>query len=326
MRRPMLALLALVISLFGTQCWAQETGCVTNEGGGITCTFNPTATTRTFDFSATGDGKLVVSFVTVLTTFTLTATVNHTIDPFDPNEFPAGTLAVTYCNGNQDQYDFTGNAGGPNGVPVKGMDYQGLIDILLSYFTCREENYTPAFAHAPGDITTFTEDILTFYSSAPTPPLEPTVTVTVPTGADPTMDGTLPGLSSLVAAREPLIETDTFCFVSPTEGQTFSAAQVKVIEVAFQLSAGAGGSCPITGQPIRDKTAHFSIAMTDSFGNFISRPVLRDKEEGNKFHWDNKNGLNEFDLSTVGLAPGHYTITLRSTKFPVQSVDINIMP
>jgi hypothetical protein len=316
MRKCIFALLALAISLFGTQCWAQETGCVTNEGGGITCSFSPTATTHTFDFSATGDGKLVVSFVTVLTTFTLTATVNHTIDAFDPNEFPAGTMAVTYCNGHQDQYDFTGSAGGPNGVPVKGTDYQGLINILLIYFTCSGENYTPAFAHAPGDITTFIEDILTFYSSIPF----------CDGLCDPTMDGDTPGLSSLVAAKEPLIETDTFCFVSPTEGQTFSAAQVPVIEVTFQLSAGPGGSCPITGQPIRDKTAHFSIAMTDSSGNFLSRPVLRDREEANKFHWDNKNGLNEFDLSTVGLAPGHYTITLRSTKFSAQSVDIVITP
>ncbi len=314
MSKRTIILLALAISLFGTRCWAQ-TAC----GGidqppcplSITNTFSPGVTTNTYDFSGTGDGRLTVTFVTVLTTFTLTATVNHTIDQFDPNEFPAGTVAVTYCNGKQDQYDFTGNAGGPNGVPVKGTDYQGLIDVLLSYFTCQVENYTPAFAHAPGDITTFTEDILAFYSS-------------IPFRGDPTMDGTLPGLSSLAAAREPLIETDTFCFVSPTDGQTFSAAQVKVIEVAFQLSAG--GSCPITGQPIRDKTAHFSIAMTDSSGNFLSRPVLRDKEEGNKFHWDNKNGLNEFDLSTVGLAPGNYTITLRSTKFSPQNVDIIIAP
>jgi len=314
MRKGMFALLALAISLFGTQCWAQSPcgGLDQPPCPSITKTFSPTVTTNTYDFSGTGDGVLTVSFVTVLTTFTLTATVNHTIDPFDPNEFPVGTVAVTYCGNKMDQYDFTGSAGGPNGVPVKGTDYQGLIDVLLSYFTCQAENYTPAFAHAPGDITTFTEDILAFYSSSPF--------------ADPTMDGTLPGLSSLAAAREPLIETDTFCFVSPTENQTFSAAQVPVIEVAFQLSAGAGGSCPITGQPIRDKTAHFSIAMTTSSGNFISRPVLRDKEEGNKFHWDNKNGLNEFDLSTVGLAPGHYTITLRSTKFSPQNVDIIITP
>jgi len=311
MRKTMFALLALAIALFGTQCWAAT--CTPSGEGGLSCTntFSPTVTTNTYDFSATGDGVLTVQFVTVLTTFTLTATVNHTIDPFDPNEFPAGTVAVTYCNGKMDQYDFTGSAGGPNGVPVRGTDYQGLINILLTYFTCSGENYTPAFAHAPGDITTFIEDILTFYSSAPT-------------SEDPTMDGDTPGLSSLAAAKEPLVETDTFCFVSPTEGQTFSGAQVPVIEVTFQLSAG--GSCPITGQPIRDKTAHFSIAMTDSFGNFLSRPALLDREEANKFHWDNKDGINEFDLSTVGLAPGPYTITVRGSKFSAKSVHITLTP
>jgi len=312
MRKPIFGLIALAFSLFGTQCWAQTCDGPCPPPPSITNTFGPGATTGTYDFSGTGDGILIVRFVTVLTTFNLTVTVNHTIDPFDPNEFPTGTVAVTYCNGKTDQYDFTGSAGGPHGVPVKGTDYRGLINIQLAYFTCQSENYTPAFAHAPGDNTTFIEDILTFYSSSPT--------------EDPTMDGDTPGLSSVAAAKEPLIETDTFCFVSPAEGQTFSAAQVPVIEVAFQLSAGAGGSCPITGQPIRDKTAHFSIALTDSFGNFISRPVLQDKEEGNKFHWDNKNGINEFDLSTVGLAPGHYTITLRSTKFSAQNVDIIIAP
>jgi hypothetical protein len=321
MRKSIFALLALAISLFGTQCWAQCGGELQPPcPPSITKTFSPGITTNTYDFSGTGNGVLTVHFVTVLTMFDLTVTVNPATLPFDPNEFPAGTVAVTYCNGQKDQYDFSGTAvsGGFNGVPVKGKDYQGLIDILLSYFTCQAENYTPAFAHAPGDSTTFTEDILSFYSSTPT--------CSSAELCDPTMGGKTPGLSTLAAAREALIETDTFCFVSPTEGQTFSAEEVEEIEVAFQLSAGAGGSCPITGQPIRDKTARFSIAMTDSNGNFLSRPVLRDKEEGNKFHWDNKNGLNEFDLSTEGLTPGHYTITLRSTKFSAQNVDIVITP
>src|SRR5713226_9719201 len=256
MRKPMFALFALAIALFGTQCWAQTTcGGTEQPPCSITNTFSPTVTTNTYDFSATGDGKLVVSFVTVLTTFTLTATVNHTIDPFDPNEFPAGTIAITYCNGKQDQYDFTGNAGGPNRVPVKGTDYKGLINILLRYFACQGENYTPAFAHAPGDSTTFTEDILTAYSSSPV-------------SEDPTMDGSAPGLSSLAAAREPLIETDTFCFVSPTEGQPFSASQVKVIEVTFQLFSS--GSCPSgSGTPIRGKTVRFSLSTTDTSGNIV---------------------------------------------------------
>jgi hypothetical protein len=317
MRKAIFALIALAISLLGTPCWAAicsnppPSTILAPTTDVVSCTnqFSPTVTTATYDFRSTGDGFITLTFLTVLTTFNLTATVNHTIDPFDPNEFPAGTVAVTYCGNKQDQYDFTGNAGGPNGVPVKGKDYQGLINIQLIYFTCQAENYTPAFAHAPGDTTTFTEDILTFYSSNP-----------LNLNNDPTMDGDTPGLSSLAAAREPLIESDTFCFVSPTENQSFTAAQVPVIEITFQLFTGTCNS----GTPIRDKTAQFSIAMTDSFGNFLSRPVLQDKEEGNKFHWDNKNGLNEFDLSTVGLAPGHYTITLRSTKFSAQNVDIII--
>src|SRR5229473_3058420 len=162
MRKPIFALVALAISLFGTQCWAAT--CTPSGEGGLSCTntFSPTVTTNTYDFSATGDGKLVVSFVTVLTTFTLTATVNHTIDPFDPNEFPVGTVCVTYSTGQCDQYDFTGNAGGPNGVPVKGTDYKGLINLTLSYLTF-QDILDPAFGHAPSDSTTITEDILTGY-------------------------------------------------------------------------------------------------------------------------------------------------------------------
>jgi hypothetical protein len=302
----MFALLTLAISLLGTQCWAQETGgCGTlTEGGSVSCTFSPTTTTNTYEFG--NNGRLTVKFVTVLTTFTLTVTVDHTIDALDPNEFPVGTVCVPYAfNGSQcDEYDFTGNAGGPNGVPVKGTDYKGLIALELSYLTFQTV-LSPAFGHAPGDNATavYSEDILTAYSSSPTV-------------SDPTMDGTLPGLSSVAAFNKPLIENDTFCFVSPTEGQIFTAGQV--IEVTFRLFSGACNS----GMPIRDKTARFSLSMTDSSGNFMSFPPLQDKEEGNKFHWDNKDGLNELDLSTVGLAPGHYTINVYSSKSSPRSVDI----
>jgi hypothetical protein len=191
-------------------------------------------------------------------------------------------------------------------VPVKGTDYKGLIALELSYLTFQTV-LSPAFGHAPGDNATavYSEDILTAYSSSPTV-------------SDPTMDGTLPGLSSVAAFNKPLIENDTFCFVSPTEGQIFTAGQEAVIEVTFQLFSGACNS----GTPIRDKTARFSLSMTDPIGNFMSFPVLQDKEEANKFHWDNKSGLNELDLSTVGLAPGHYTITVYSSKSSPHSVDI----
>ena len=309
MCRRVFALLALAISLLGTQCWAST--CSNDATTGVvscTNTFSPTDTTGTYEFF--GNGRLIVQFNTVLTTFTLTATVNHTIDPLDPNEFPAGTVCVAYTTNQCDQYDFTGNAGGPNGVPVKGTDYKGLINLTLSYLTF-QDILDPAFGHAPGDSTTITEDILTGYSSSPTV-------------GDPTMDGSTPGLSSVVALNVPLSQVgDTFCLVSPTPGQTFSAAQVKVIEVTFQLFMFSGGSC--TGTPLRDKTARFSLSMTDTSGNIVFPPLL-DKEEANKFHWDNKDGLNEFDLSTVGLTPGNYTINLFSSKFSPQTVDITITP
>jgi hypothetical protein len=304
MRKPMFALLALAISLIGTQCWAQ-TSC-TGEGG-MPCirnTFSPGVTTGVYEFF--GDGRLVVQFDTVLKTFTLDVTVNHTIDPIDFSVFPEGTTCVHYPSGQCTQYDFTGNAGGPNGVPVKNVDYKRLITLTLSYNTF-DTARNPAFGHAPGDITTFTEDILTSYSK-------------IPVTSDPTMGGKIPGLSSVVALDKPLGETDTFCLVSPQENQIFTVGQE--IEVEFRLVA-SGASCD-TGTPLRDKTARLSVSTLDSSGNVLF-PRLRNKEEGNKFHFDHKDGVNEFDLSTHKLLPGWYTITIFGSNFSPQSVDVNLV-
>jgi len=54
--------------------------------------FSPTDTTGTYEF--VGDGKLIVKFGTVLTTFNLTVTVDHTIDPLDPNLLALQELAA----------------------------------------------------------------------------------------------------------------------------------------------------------------------------------------------------------------------------------------
>jgi hypothetical protein len=311
MRKPLFALFALAISLFGTQSWA--TTCTSPGEGPVSCTntFSPADTTGTYEFF--GNGRLVVQFDTVLTTFTLTVTVDHTIDPIDFSVFPTGTVCVTYAsNGGQcDEYDFTGNAGGPNGVPVKNVDYKRLITLTLSYLT-NQTVHNPAFGHAPGDNATavYSEDILTSYSN-------------FPLFSDPTMGGKLPGLSSVAAFDEPLTESDSFCFVSPTEGQTFTVGQE--IEVAFRLFAS--GTClNNSGTPIRDKTARVSLSTVDPTTGNVVFPPLRNKEEGNKFHWDNKDGLNEFDLSTEELAPGPYTITVFGSKFSPHSVDVTLLP
>ncbi len=226
-----------------------------------------------------------------------------------------GTVCVKYSgNGGQcAQYDFTGSSSGPNGVPVKNKDYKGLITLTLSYINSGSQTVrNPAFGHAPGDNATavYSEDFLAVYSSSPT--------------SDPTMGGKLPGLSSVAALDEPFTETDTFCgFESaPVEGNSLQEGEQ--IEVAFRLAAGVSGSCtPPAG--IRDKTALFSVWTTGTNGDVVFQSI-QVKEEGNKFHWDSKNGLNELDLSTVGLAPGTYTITVRSLKFPPQDINFTVGP
>ncbi len=318
MFKRIFAFFVLAFALFGTRCWA--TTC-SFEGEGVpscTNTFSPATGGNTGTYEFFGDGRLIVQFDTVLTTFSLTVTVNHTIDPLDPNVFPMGTVCVTYdSNGfHCDEYDFTGDKSGPNGVPVKNIDYKRLITLTLSYQTAQTIN-TPAFGHAPetNDTTMYNEDILTSYSE--------------PVFIDPTMGGTLPGLSSVVALDEPLTETDSYCWVSPMEAQPITVGQD--IEVSFRLFPlfPSGSSCSNpSGTPIRDKTARLSLSRFDPMtGNTAFPPRLdKDKEEGNKFHWDNKDGLNEFDLSTEGLQPGTYTITVFSSKFSPQSRDINLAP
>jgi hypothetical protein len=309
MCKRILGLLAVAFSLFGTQCWAAT---CSSESAAPSCTntFSPTDTTGTYEFF--GDGELKVRFGAVLTTFNLTVTVNHTIDPLDPNEFRTGTVCVKYAfNGGQcDEYDFTGNKGGPNGVPVKNIDYRMMITLELSYIT-NQTIHTPAFGHAPGDNATavFSQNILRGYSN-------------FPVFSDPTMCGVVPDLSTVAALDEPLTENDSYCWVSPMEGQTFTVGQD--IEVSFQLFP-SGICLNNPGTPIRDKTARLSLSTTDTMGNVVFPPRL-DKEEGNKFHWDNKNGVNEFDLSTEGLQPGTYTITVFSSKFSPQSRDVTLTP
>jgi hypothetical protein len=305
MCKPMFALFVLAISLFGTQSWAANATCTPGEGS-VSCIFSPGATTGTYEFGT--DGRLIVQFDTVLTTFTLTAQVNHTIDNLDPKVFPPGTVCVTYAHngGRCDEYDFTGNAHGPNGVPVKNVDYKRLITLTLSYLT-NQTAHNPAFGHAPGDNATavYSEDILTSYSN-------------FPLNDDPTMGGKLPGLSSVAAFDEPLEETDCFVFVSPTEGQTFTRGQE--IEVEFQLF---NSTCPPAGDPIRDKDARLSLFTFDSNGQPVFVPVGKD-EGGKHFHFDHDEGVNEREVDTEGLQPGTYYITVFSTEFSPQTRSVVI--
>jgi len=309
MRKCMFALFALAISLFGTQCWAQDNQSCGDESNCFT--FSPGITSQTYNFGS--DGTLVVEFDTVLTSFDLRVRIHlpkpndssiscegpHPCPneiPLDPKEFPSGTVCANYGTstpGQCNQYDFTGNAGGPHGVPVKGKNYKGLISLTLTYDFFGARN--PAFGHAPGDITTFTEDILTSYFDD---------------SFDPTMGGKTPGLSSVVALDEPFTEIgDNHCGLTLTPTNNPSE-QKDQIEVTFKL-VGPASNCT-TGTGIRDKTARLSVS-TIVAGKMTFPPIKN--AEGNKFHWNNKAGLNEYDISLDGLPNGVYNVTVFSSKF-----------
>ena len=298
-----LALFVLALVLMAGPSFAAT--CAT-DGNSCSNLVTPTDTTAIFDFTSAGDGYLVVQFDTVLDPagFTLTVTTSAFTDTLDPTEFPAGTVCVPYFgNGNQCvQYNITGSAGGPNGVPVKNTDYKGLISVTLSYFINGFVVHTPAFGHAAGDGTVVTVNILDAYSDAP-----------FCTECDPTMHGKIPTPSSLIALDEPSTTTNTAC---PLSLSTTNVSSGQKPQVEVTLKEVSGSDCSAKG--LRDKTASLSVSVLDSSGNFSSFPALRNVE-GNKFHWDGKNLLNEYDISTDGLADGTYTVTVFSNQVSTQN-------
>jgi hypothetical protein len=303
-------LFALAFALFGTPCRAQCGGesqppCISS----ITDSFSPGTTTGTFDFTATGDGVITFQFETVLTSFQLTVTANKVISitNLDPTEFP-NTVCIPYTTGFCDRYDVTGTAGGPNGVPIRGVDYRGLIAVTLTYDSFIQVDI-PAFGHAPddnaGDI--FSEDILTSYVDPNAPSFTPT--------DDPSMGGKTPGISSFAALNKHFANSaqgDIVCPNLTAMPQTSSSGQNPIVEVSFKL-VSANGSCS-TSTPLRDKTATLSVGQLSN-----GRPVavsLVNGGDSNKFHFDNSTGLNVQDINTNGLTPGgSYFVTVISTLF-----------
>jgi len=309
-----LALFALAFLVLVTPSWAQI-----NCGGdfptpcSITNSFSPGTTSGTFDFSQGGYGIITLKFDTVLTSFTLTATLDATIDPIPVSEeFPAGTSCVQYATtGNPCvQYDFTGTAlsGGPNGVPVKGVDYMGLITVTLN-FNNSSAIQIPAFGHAPGDNNTavYSENILTVY-------VDPSAPACANNGCeDPGMGGKTPGISSFTALNIPFSASlpsggDSVCSLNAVSQNT-TAGNNPIVEVSFKLVAS---DCT-NGAPLRDKTATLSVATLVN-GNVVFTTLVNGGD-ANKFHFDNKNGVNVQDINTNGLAPGTYYVTVISQDF-----------
>lgn len=300
-------LFALAFALSSTQSWACTPEEETNS---CTDSFSPTMTSGTFDFSGTGDGVITFQFDTVLTPFDLTVTANEvaTISNLDPTEFPLGTVCIPYTAGSGScvRYDVKGNVGGPNGVPVRGVNYRGLVTVTLNY----DSFYTPripAFGHAPGDNATdiFSEDILTIYVDQNAPSCTNEC-------EEPGMGGKTPGISSFAALDKPFPsgQGDIVCPSLTAVPQTSSSGQNPIVEVSFKLVAS---NCT-TDPPLRDKTATLSVASLDTNGNLVFASLVNGGDS-NKFHFDNKNGVNVQDINTNKLPSGLYYVTVISTLF-----------
>lgn len=289
----------------GGGCGVEEPHCISHE-------FSPGDNSFVYDFSTFDGSTLRVNFVGgVISTFTLTVRDRAFSDEelagrLDPNVFPPETTSCFHyfdsptplCH----EYRFTGSAGGPNGVPLIGVDFNrpGIV-LTLTYFT-PDTAFDPAFGHAPGESTTFSEDILRDYFTVPS--------------EDDTMDSDpIPGLSSVIALNKQLKETDTYCWVSPQDGQTFRSEDDE-IEVAFRLFAS--GSC--SGTPLRDGDARLSLWKLVNVNGDVESQHVRFVH----FRFEPGEGVNEAEIETEGLTPGTYFITVRSDKFSPQTRQICI--
>jgi hypothetical protein len=314
MRKPFIALFALAISLFGTQCWAASSANCSPGDGFIACQFTPGATgfsSATFDFGV--DGVLNVQFEKVLTAFELDVTANEvaSITNLDSNEFPAGTVCIPYSGngGKCVHYDFSGNVigGGPDNTPVRGINYTGLIALTLNYNSFYSV-HIPAFGHAPGANATaiFSEDILTFY-------VDPDALPCTNCG-DPGMGGKTPGISPFAALDKPFANSaqgDVVCFPGVSAvPQNSTSGHNPIVEVSFKLVASNCNTDP----PLRDKTATLSVGTKDLNNNVVPTTLVNGGA-ANKFHFDNKNGVNVQDINTNGLPSGTYYVTVISSLF-----------
>jgi hypothetical protein len=290
----------------GGVCGVEEPHCITHE-------FSPGNNSFLYDFSGFPRSTLRVNFVGgVLTTFKLTVRDVTLTDAqltarLDPRVFPAGTSCFHYFDGKCHQYSFSGNAGGPHGVPVIRVDYNPPgVELTLSYSTS-DLAFDPAFGHAPGDNIIFSEDILRNYFREPPP-------------EDDTMDSDpVPGLSDVIALNKPLEENDTYCRVSPQDGQIFGGEHEE-IEVAFRLFA-SGPCIGNPGRPLRDRDARLSLVKRLDSGEVVFQHVRVEH-----FHFDQREGINEAEIETEDLTPGTYFITVRSDEFSPDTVRVIIAP
>jgi len=315
------ALFVLAFLLLVTPSWAVSSANCASFSDDVTtikCQFSSTVTAATFDFET--DGVITFQFDTVLTSFELDVqAVENAAFTFSGPDFPDGTACIPYdgAGGNGGfcvRYNVTGANGGP--VPVKGVNFTGLITVLLNYNSFPIVGI-PAFGHAPGDTTTaaFSEDILTFYVD----PNAPACTNSC-FEEDPVMGGKIPGISSFEAFKKPFANGGSGDVVCGPPGltavpQNSTSGNNPIVEVSFKLAATLANCA--SGPFLRDKTATLSVGITDpnNPNNVVPQPLVNGGDS-NKFHFNNQNGANVQDINTNGLPSGtQLFITVMSDVF-----------
>ncbi len=278
-------------------------------------TFDANTLSHTFDFGV--DGAITFQFDAVLASFELdVSAVEDAPFTFTGTDFPATTTCIPYNafvggnGGHCVRYNVTGAGGGS--VPVKGVNFRGLITVTLRYES-NQSIQIPAFGHAPGDATdaAFSENILTSY-------VDPNAPSCSGSGCgDPTMGGKTPGISSFEAFNvpfDPATQTGDICSLSAVF-QKSASGQNPLVEVSFKLVSGNCFATNPAPTPLRDKTATLSVAFTDTSNHLVFANLINGGD-ANKFHFDNTTGTNVQDINTSGLAPRLYYVTVISTKFP----------
>ncbi len=291
--------------------------------------FDRDHTSNLYDY---GTDTVRLSFVQVFTSFDLTFTrtditpaafeaelnppptegggfTRAAVSSSSTGPFPPGTTCWHYSseNGFCTFYAATGNiVGHPGGLPQQGIDYAGKYTIKIAYFS-QDTAQDPGIAHEHEGSPFYDEDMQPYFFSPSATP-----------GTDPAGAGQSNGFSKFAMINKPLVRNGNFCgFERPLNisGRTFEAGEP--IEAEFRLTTGPP---PCGGNNIRDAIARLSLSLITPQGPVLITNIhsVDHKNTGNLFRFD--DGEYEFDLSTKGLKPGLYQLTVTSNSFKPQSV------
>jgi hypothetical protein len=276
--------------------------------------YSPATTVNIFNF---GSDSIKFNFLgSVLTGFDMYVTktqvlcmdLSSQLQPF----FAVGTSGVQFSHegGFCDTYTVAkGGIGFPD--PVPGTDFTGQIQVVMGYFPGNQAK-DPGLAHAVGSSPTFTQNVILYFA----PQFMP--------GTDDGDDGTVDGFSRFTPVNIPFTngQAGYFCgLFSPAPPQGFAFSVGQNITVKFQLTTGPNCS----GQNILNAVARLSLVKSVGAG-FVFQDVQSSGGANNLNYFREAGSTYIFNLSTTGLTPGSYVISISSDAAAPVSQPIQLVP